>query len=83
MTTTHQTPETPTSTSEAFLRALNKAADEITELSGLHDLVVDVTNLMVNAVAHYLEHPDHTLVDVVKENYDDEPDTVLRLIKDA
>lgn len=54
--------------------ALNRAADEVLEIArdDGDELLRDAVNLVVNAGLHFLEHPDASLQDAVRDNYDEE-----------
>lgn len=50
--------------------ALNRAADQITELDVIDDEAArDALNLLVNAGLHYLENPQDSLADVIDANW--------------
>jgi len=54
--------------------AFNRAADEVLDVAddGCDERLRDTVNLVVNAGLHFLEHPDASLEDAVRENYDDD-----------
>jgi hypothetical protein len=60
---------------------LNKAVDDVTAHTEPNDneFLTDLTNLIVNAGLHYLEHPDTDLNDVLEAEYDADD---IRAIKD-
>lgn len=60
-------------THERISSALNRAADEVLKIArdDGDELLRDAVNLVVNAGLHFLEHPDASLEDAVRENYDD------------
>lgn len=63
--------------------AVNKATDDIMAVAQPNDdegFLTDLTNLIVNAALHYLEHPDADLDDVLEAEYGDADD--IRAIKD-
>lgn len=57
--------------------ALNRAADDISELDATDERLRDATNLVVNTALHFLEHPDDTLEDAVDSNYSESFEEVL------
>lgn len=61
-------------THERINTALNRAADEVLKIArdDGDELLRDAVNLVVNAGLHFLEHPDASLEDVVRKNYDDD-----------
>ncbi|MDP9903159.1 hypothetical protein [Arthrobacter bambusae] len=61
-------------TYERINTALNRAADEVLETTcdDGDEHLRDAVNLVVNAGIYFLEHPDDSLEDAVRENYDDE-----------
>ena len=51
--------------------AFNHAADEVLEaIAAPESGVRDAINLVVNAAAYYLEHPQAALAEVIAANYD-------------
>jgi hypothetical protein len=63
---------------EQLNTAANRAANEILEaIKAPDEGVRDAINLVVNATAYFLEHPDATLTDAIRANYDESPWEVL------
>ena len=60
-------------TLERASTALNRAADEVFALARYDgdELLRDAVNLVVNAGLHFMEHPDASVQDAVRANYDD------------
>lgn len=58
--------------------ALNRAADAVTEAAGVldDDPIADIINLIVNASAHFVEHPHDDLDATIAANYDDPSEEV-------
>lgn len=63
--------------------ALNRAADDVTELHPEGQLARDTANLVVNAALHYLENPQATLDEAIEANYDEPVDDVLAHLSDS
>lgn len=52
--------------------ALNRAADDVTDLHPDGELVRDAANLVVNAALHYLDHPGDDLTAAITAQYGDQ-----------
>lgn len=67
-------PSAPTVTGDQVGTALNRAADEVLEIArdDGEELLRDAVNLILNAALHFLEHPEASLEDAVRENYDND-----------
>ncbi|MFJ7205594.1 hypothetical protein ACIQWR_18905 [Streptomyces sp. NPDC098789] len=62
-------------TREDIATAVNAGADLVTaELGSERDQ--DLMNMVVNAVLHILENPNASLDEVIRENYEEEPEEV-------
>lgn len=72
-------PEPTAYTHDQITAALNRASADIADAASLPDEgTIDALNLLVNAMTHYLEHPDDGLAEVVVEaDYDATLDEVL------
>ena len=65
---------TPDFRTDRISKAFNRAADEVLDIAddGSDERLRDAINLVVTAGLHFLEHPDASLEDAVRENYDDD-----------
>jgi hypothetical protein len=74
----------PTWTREEIMVALNRAADEVLDITEAPDEGVrDIVNLIVNAGITYLTHPEANLEYVAQANYSVGLDEILRWCSQA
>lgn len=52
--------------------AVNRAADEVIEITPENEHLRDVVNLVVNAALHYMEHPHDDLRQAIEANYSED-----------
>ncbi|NKY96545.1 hypothetical protein [Nocardiopsis alborubida] len=71
-------PEPTAYAHDQITAALNRAVEDIADAASLpEEGTIDALNLLINAAAHYLEHPNDGLAEAVEASYDATFDEVL------